>query len=144
MSAPIGDNRKEAPKIALYGCENSCALAAQAITDSDFWSTVDLISVSCSGRVESTVMLKTLERGYAGIIVIGCPEDNCKYVSGNKRAAKRVSRVRSMLADAGLDAGIVVMGYVSSVDPHKVMNIVGEMRQRIAGTPARSGQGAPS
>ena len=91
----------------------------------------DIVSLPCSGRIESTLILKTLERGYAGVIVLGCPEDNCKYVTGNKRAANRVEQVRSILASAGLDGESVMMDYVSSVDAHKVEGVMRLMANRL-------------
>ena len=115
----------------MYCCENSAALAAESLTDFELMSEYDIVSLPCSGRIESALILKTLERGYAGVIVLGCPEDNCKYVTGNKRAANRVEQVRSILANAGLDGESVMMDYVSSVDTHKVEGVMRLMADRL-------------
>jgi coenzyme F420-reducing hydrogenase delta subunit len=115
----------------MYCCENSAALAAESVKDSELMSEYDIVSLPCSGRIESTLILKTLERGYAGVVVLGCPEDNCKYVTGNKRASNRVEQVRSILANAGLDGESVMMDYVSSVDAHKVEDVMRRMADRL-------------
>lgn len=116
-------------RFAMYCCENSAALAAESVNDAKLLSEYDIVPLPCSGRVESALVLKTLERGYTGVLVLGCPEDNCKYVTGNKRAANRVAEVRSILSSAGLNEDSVMMEYVSSVDGHKVETVMRAMAE---------------
>lgn len=118
-------------RFVMYCCENSAALAVESVTDSELMSDYDIVSLPCSGRIESALILKTLERGYSGVIILGCPEDNCKFVTGNKRAMNRVEQVRTILANAGLDGESVIMDYVSSVDAHKVESIMRRAVDRL-------------
>ena len=90
-------------RFAMYCCENSAALAVESVNDAELLSEYDIVSLPCSGRIESALVLKTLERGYEGVVVFGCPEDNCKYVTGNKRAANRIAEVKTILSSAGLN-----------------------------------------
>ena len=121
-------------KYVMYCCENSAALAADNISDPELASAFDIVRLPCSGRIESTLILKTLERSYDGVIVLGCPEDNCKFVIGNKLAANRVRFVRDILTGASLDGSLVDMDYVSSVDTHKVVRIMRRMIERDRAT----------
>jgi len=118
-------------RFVMYCCENSAALAVESVKDSELMSDYDIVSLPCSGRIESALILKTLERGYAGVIILGCPEDNCKFVTGNKRAMNRVEQVRTILTNAGLDGESVIMDYVSSVDAHKVESIMRRAVDRL-------------
>ena len=118
-------------RFVMYCCENSAALAVESVKDPELMSDYDIVSLPCSGRIESALILKTLERGYAGVIVLGCPEDNCKFVTGNKRAMNRVEQVRTILTNAGLDGESVIMDYVSSVDAHKVESIMRRAVERL-------------
>ena len=118
-------------RFVMYCCENSAALAVESVKDPELMSDYDIVSLPCSGRIESALILKTLERGYAGVIVLGCPEDNCKFVTGNKRAMNRVEQVRTILKSAGLDGESVIMDYVSSVDAHKVESIMRRAVDRL-------------
>ena len=111
-------------RYAMFCCENSAAMALESVEDTDLLSKFDFVTLPCSGRIESTLLLRTLERGYAGVAVIGCPEDNCKYVSGNKHAKNRVDEVNAILAGAGLEADCVLMDYMSSVDTHKIEKLM--------------------
>ncbi len=118
-------------RFVMYCCENSAALAVESVTDVELMSDYDIVSLPCSGRIESALILKTLEREYVGVIVLGCPEDNCKFVTGNKRAANRVEQVRTILTNAGLDGESVIMDYVSSVDAHKVESVMRRATDRL-------------
>ena len=122
-------------KCAMFCCENSAALAVESVNDPEILSEFDIVTLPCSGRIESALVLKTLERGYSGIVVLGCPEDNCKYVTGNKRAANRVAEVRSILTSAGLNGNAVTMDYVSSVDGHKVDRVMRTMIEQLQPAP---------
>lgn len=127
-------------RFAMYCCENSAAMAVESVEDSGLLGQYDVISLPCSGRIESTLVLKTLERGYAGVVILGCPEDNCKFITGNKRAASRVKQVQDILSDAGLNGESVLMDYVSSVDAHKVKDVMRTMVDRF--TPAEQTESA--
>ena len=54
-----------------------------------------------------------------------------KYIKGNVRARKRVDMVKQALRNAGYDENKVHMDFLSSVDSHKFVNIVNEMKHLI-------------
>ena len=51
----------------------------------------------CTGRIDEALLLKAFENGADGVMVIGCLEGDCHYVSGNIRARARVKRVYDIL-----------------------------------------------
>lgn len=116
--------------LAVYCCENSSYLAAEKVTDPAVLRDIEIIKLPCSGKVDTGLALKTLEKGYAGVLVLGCPVDNCKYIRGNERARKRVDKTRHVLAAAGLDGYKVHIDFMSSVDTHKFVRTVMEMKER--------------
>ena len=89
-------------KLSLLYCSNS-------INSSELLRSVELhenfiiktISLSCSGRVNIQYLLKAMETGADGVILLTCPQGECKYVEGNLRAKKRVMAVNSLLREAG-------------------------------------------
>ena len=123
-------------RIAVFCCENSAYKAVETVTDPDILASIDVVRLPCSGKIEAGLVLKTLERSFGGVIVLGCPEENCKYISGNKRAGRRIASVKSLLTGAGLDPHHVRIDYVSSVDTHKVVMIIKEMQERVRQTVA--------
>jgi coenzyme F420-reducing hydrogenase delta subunit len=121
-------------RIVVYGCESSGYAAAATARDvGGLAADIDLIRVPCSGRIEVGVLLEAFERGAAGVLVLGCPVDNCKYLSGNVRARKRIARTRRALRDAGIEEERARIELVSSLDAHKVREAVSQMEQAIAG-----------
>ena len=56
-------------------------------------TSVEIIRVPCTGRVDIIHLLKALEDGVDGVYVAGCMEGDCHYVSGNLKARKRVEYV---------------------------------------------------
>lgn len=51
----------------------------------------------CTGRIEEALLLNAFENGADGVMVIGCLEGDCHYISGNIRARARVDRVYAIL-----------------------------------------------
>ena len=128
----MSDDRKE--KIVLYCCENSSYKAFQAMGDSSGFENIEVIPLPCSGKIEMGIILQSLEKGYAGVLILGCPKDNCKFVRGNYRAEKRIEMVRDSLKRAGLAPERVRIDFLSSVDHHKCRQIIDEMNEQLFNT----------
>ena len=121
----------EEKKIVAYACENSGLLAAEALADTTVHELVDFVRVPCTGRVEIGMILKCLEDNHPGVLVLGCPTENCKYIRGSARAAKRVEAAKKALSDAGLNENRFHMDFVSSVDGNKLGDVVRQMDERL-------------
>jgi coenzyme F420-reducing hydrogenase delta subunit len=57
--------------------------------------------------------METLENDFSKIIVLGCHRDNCRYLTGNLRAEKRINRINTLLKDAGIRDRQVKMIFIS-------------------------------
>jgi coenzyme F420-reducing hydrogenase delta subunit len=124
--------KKTEKKIVAFCCENSALKAAESLSDPAALAEVELVRLPCTGKAETGLLLACLERGHPGVLVLGCPRDNCKFLVGSTRAGKRVQATRKLLKEAGLAEERVRMDYVSSVDAHRLARIVREMRDRLA------------
>jgi coenzyme F420-reducing hydrogenase delta subunit len=60
------------------------------------------VLLPCAGRLQPEHVLKAFESGADVVCVIGCQEDNCHYLQGSSRCARRVDHVRSLLQEIGL------------------------------------------
>jgi coenzyme F420-reducing hydrogenase delta subunit len=126
-------------KIVAFCCENSAGQAAGA-ADAGVHEAVEIVPLPCSGKVEVALVLRALERGHPGVLVLGCPRDNCKYLTGNLRAEKRVRSIHALLAAIGIEEERVQMEYISSVDAHRLAEAVHRMRERLAALPGADRQ----
>jgi len=61
------------------------------------------VALPCSGKMEVSFLLKTLESGADGIALLGCPEAECHYVVGSTRAKNRVGYAQKILREIGLE-----------------------------------------
>jgi len=54
------------------------------------------LKVDCLGQVGASVILKALEKGADGIMLVGCTPDECHYEFGSRRAAELFGEVRRL------------------------------------------------
>ncbi len=85
----------------------------------------------CTGRIEESLVLKAFENGADGVMVVGCLEGDCHYLSGNIRARARVQRVAGILEKIGLGAGRVRMYNLSAGEGAKFAAFASEFVDQI-------------
>ena len=66
-------------------------------------SAVKCFPLPCSGRLEQKQLLMSLEAGNDAAYVITCPEEECRYFEGSRRAAKRVQHARALVSEIGIE-----------------------------------------
>ena len=59
--------------------------------------------MACSSMVKDIFLLRAFESGADAVIVLVCPEGQCRYIEGNLRARKRVKWVKDLLDEIGID-----------------------------------------
>ena len=111
-------------RITALLCEHSAYKAYLDVAGSPEFARVDVVRLPCSGKTETGLVLRMLEAGSRGVLVVGCPKENCEYVRGSDRADRRVAAARSALVDAGVRADRVRMEFVSSVESHRLLAVV--------------------
>jgi len=118
------DGASKGPRITALLCERSAYKAYLDVADAPEFARVDVVRLPCSGKAETGLVLRMLEAGSRGVLVVGCPKENCEYVRGSDRADRRVAAARSALADAGVRTDRVRMEFVSSVESHRLLAVV--------------------
>ena len=94
---------------------------------------VRIVPVPCTGKVDTKFMLAAFESGADGVLVIGCLEAECHFITGNLRAKKRVERVQKFLTEIGFEPERVAMYHLSSGQGPRFVAIVNEFTERISG-----------
>jgi F420-non-reducing hydrogenase iron-sulfur subunit len=94
------------PKVAVFLCNWS----VYAETDSVAARLSSLpnvlpIRVMCSGQVSPEVIMRTFRAGVDGVLVLGCHDGDCHYISSGHRVAKRVPLVRDLVDYVSIDPG---------------------------------------
>ena len=103
----------------------------------------------CTGRIEEALILQAFEGGADGVMVVGCLEGDCHYLSGNLRARARVERVARILESIGVGGQRVRMYNLSAGQGAVFAAYANEFAEHIEGlglSPiniARSGASQP-
>jgi len=104
------------PQIVAFCCLH-CAYAAADLAGgsrSAYPSSIKIIAVPCTGRIDSLYLLKAFEDGADGVMVAGCLPGRCHFQTGNLHAEQRVAYIRTLLEEIGLEGDRVRMIHVSA------------------------------
>ncbi|MFH1887893.1 MAG: hydrogenase iron-sulfur subunit [Pseudomonadota bacterium] len=63
-----------------------------------------MVALPCSSKVEVPHIMRVLEDGADGVLVVACPEHACRFMVGNTRAEKRINYARGLLETVGMGA----------------------------------------
>lgn len=92
---------------------------------------VRTIRVMCSGRVEPTFILKAFQLGADGVLVLGCHPGDCHYTEGNYKTLRRMSLLKKMLAQLGVEEERVRLDWVSASEGDHFVSIVNNMTEKV-------------
>jgi coenzyme F420-reducing hydrogenase delta subunit len=54
------------------------------------------IKVTCLGQISPGLILKALQKGAAGVLLLGCPEGECHFEFGNRHAKEVFAETKRM------------------------------------------------
>jgi coenzyme F420-reducing hydrogenase delta subunit len=108
-----GQSALASPYVTVFVCANCArvtrtpevAYRSRPDTPSFDWPfPVQEVLLPCTGRLQPEHVLKAFETGARLVCAIACSEDNCHYLEGSRRCARRVEYVRGILDEVGLGA----------------------------------------
>jgi F420-non-reducing hydrogenase iron-sulfur subunit len=91
------------PKITVFHCINAFGDTAELSLSGNKTCEIKTVKMACSSMVKDVFLLRAFEAGADAVVVMVCPEGQCRYVEGNIRAKKRVAWIRNLLDEIGLD-----------------------------------------
>ncbi len=120
------------PKITLFHCINAFGDADElSLTDIDNCE-IQTVKMACSSMVKDIFLLKAFEAGADGVVVLVCPEGQCRYVEGNIRAKKRVAWVQNLLDEIGIDGGRLSLSNIAARDTAAATQIIDDALNNMA------------
>ena len=122
------------PKIIGFLC-NWCAYAGAdlaGVSRIQYPPNIRIIRVMCSGRVDPAFILEALKDGADGVLVAGChlPSD-CHYISGNFKALRRITLLKKVLQQLGIEPERVRLEWISASEGNKFATVVKDMVEEI-------------
>ena len=121
------------PKIVAFLC-NWCSYAGAdlaGVSRIQYPPNMRVIRVMCSGRVDPVFIFKALLTGIDGVFVLGCHPGDCHYVSGNYKARRRVTILKTIFENMGLKDDRVWIRWISASEGKKFAEIIKEMTEKI-------------
>jgi F420-non-reducing hydrogenase iron-sulfur subunit len=118
------------PRIVGFLC-NWCSYAGAdlaGISRFQYPPNLRVIRVMCSGRVHPAFILQAFRDGADGVLVAGChPPNDCHYISGNLKTQRRVSLLKKLMAQLGLEPERLRLEWISAAEGDKFARVITEM-----------------
>ena len=95
-------HREWSPRLAVFVCDWSVRPQTDQALLTDPPHGVHVVRVPCSGRVTPTFLVAALQKGFDGVLVIGCRPGECHFKQGNMVEQARLSLAGSFLDLLGL------------------------------------------
>lgn len=120
------------PKITLFHCINAFGDADELFTNGSKTCEIKTVKMACSSMVKDVFLLRAFEAGADAVVVMVCPEGQCRYVEGNIRAKKRVAWVRNLLDEIGLDGQRLSLTHMSAGDQAAATRTINDVVKKLA------------
>ncbi len=103
------------------------------------------VQVSCLGRMHPGLVLRALEGGADGVLLLGCPEEDCRYRVSGEKVNKKYTEAQDLAALLGLPPEQVRLLRVAPDETEQVLRALAEMAAgSLSAQPeAAQGGGAP-
>ncbi|MCO6452501.1 MAG: hydrogenase iron-sulfur subunit [Caldilineales bacterium] len=92
---------------------------------------VRLIRLMCSGRLDPTFVLKAFAGGADGVLITGCHPGECHYLEQNYKALRRVTLLRNMLQQFGIEPQRLKLVWASAAEGVRFANEVSNMVEEV-------------
>lgn len=89
-----------------------------------------LVGIPCLAKLKALDLIRAFEFGADGVLVIGCPDNECTYQEGEYWGRKRVAEAKKLLAELGM-ADRLDIHFVNGLDLDQFDAAVGEFAEKI-------------
>lgn len=121
------------PKILAILC-NWCSYAGADLAGYsrlNYPQNIRIIRVPCSGRVDPMFILKGFQRGFDGVIVLGCHPGDCHYAKGNYYTRRRIPLVKNLIQNLGIPEERFHFEWVSASEGYRFAELVTDFTQKL-------------
>ena len=129
------------PKVIAFLC-SWCSYASADLAGASgmqYPANVRIVRVACAGRMNPLFILKSLQRGADGVLVVGCHPGKCHYATGNLLARRRFALLKSLLEHVGVEEGRVQFSWIWASEGEKFARLVSDVVESVRALgPARA------
>ena len=117
--------------IVVYSCNWNGADFEKVNTSKYKNTNYIFIQTMCTGRIESTFILRAIEEGADGVLVVGCSADECHYEFGAKRFAETFAKVQQLTHMLGYDKNRIEYKTISDKNTDKFVEVVNNYARKF-------------
>ena len=131
------------PRIVGFLC-NWCSYAGADLagaTKLNIPSSLSVIKVMCSGRVDPSLIFTAYLRGADGVLLAGCHPGDCHYREGNYYARRRFALLEKTMETLGLEPRRLMLAWVSASEGQRfgdVTNLFTEQIRQMGPNPLKN------
>ncbi|MBN1328444.1 MAG: hydrogenase iron-sulfur subunit [Candidatus Heimdallarchaeota archaeon] len=125
------------PKVIAFLCKwcSSNAADLAGVSRMKYPENVITIETPCSGRVDPTYVLDSLDDGADGVIVTGCHPGDCHYIVGNYKTFKRMTLVKQLAKQMGIEEERIRLEWISASEAKKYVTVMSEFIEKLKHLP---------
>jgi F420-non-reducing hydrogenase iron-sulfur subunit len=121
------------PKILAILC-NWCSYSGADLAGTSrkkYPANVRIMRVMCSGRVDPVFIMKALESGADGVLILGCHPGDCHYTSGNYKTIRRMGMLKKLTEQMGIEDDRIRLDWVAASEGDRFAEIIKDMTEKI-------------
>jgi len=99
---------------------------------------VRMLKVPCSGRLDALHLIQAFDHGADGVMVFACPESQCHYVDGSRKAKDRVAYMKKSLDVLGIGGDRLEIYNVNSCEPDLLVALAKSFAERTSARPQKT------
>ncbi len=117
--------------IVVYSCNWNGADFEKVNTSKYKNTNFIFIQTMCTGRIESTFLLRAIEEGADGVLVVGCSADECHYEFGAKKFAETYAKVQQLAHMLGYKKDRIEYETIVGKDTEKFVEVVNNYARKF-------------
>lgn len=90
-----------------------------------------VVRVNCSGRIDPQHVMWAFREGADGVLIGGCHPGDCHYQDGNHKTMRRISLLKKMLADLGIEPERLRLEWISAAEGDKLVRVMNEFVEAV-------------
>ena len=121
---PVSMRIDQKQNVLVFTCNWSpySGMETAGVEELSYSARVYPLRVMCLGRLQPGIILKAFERGARGVLLLGCPQDECHYEFGGRRAEETFAVARDLIRTMGYSDQWLKMGRLAAGDGQAWVN----------------------
>lgn len=125
---------KDEPVIVAFACEGAAGYASEIANQMGMKipNNVRILKVPCTGRLDALHYMRAFDEGADGVLVFACPEDQCHYIDGSKKADERIRYMKKTLDVLGIGSERMEVYNINSCEPDRFASLATQFAEKIS------------